>query len=126
MGLEIFDKLWTSASEEIKDVSAVLKNFKNNNWGRDLSEIKDETEKINTNQLKLNEEMDGLQSKKQLVETNILSLTKKLRTTDKSIEDIDNLKDNKNILSDTLSTIDNELGEVDMRVEKASTLYIEL
>ena len=36
MGLEIFDKLWTSASHEIKDVAAVLKNFKQNDWEREL------------------------------------------------------------------------------------------
>ena len=40
MGLEIFDKLWTSASHEIKDVAAVLKNFKQNDWERELLEIK--------------------------------------------------------------------------------------
>jgi DNA repair exonuclease SbcCD ATPase subunit len=126
MGLEIFDKLWTSASEEIKDVSAVLKNFKNNNWERELSDIKEGSEKLEVDQLKLNQEMDELQSSKQLVESNILSLTKKLRTTDKSIEDIDNLKDNKNNLSNTLSNIDNELGEVVMRLEKALLLDTEL
>jgi hypothetical protein len=30
MGLEIFDKLWVSATDEIREVSAVLKNFKKN------------------------------------------------------------------------------------------------
>ena len=49
-----------------------------------------------------------------------------MKPTDKSVEDIDHLKDNKKILSDTLSGIDNQLGEVDMRLEKASTLYNEL
>jgi DNA repair exonuclease SbcCD ATPase subunit len=40
MGLEVFDKLWTAASEEIKDVSAVLRDFKKNDWERELSELK--------------------------------------------------------------------------------------
>ena len=103
-----------------------MKNFKNNNWGRELSDITEGSEKLEVDQLKLNQEMDELQSSKQLVESNILSLTKKLRTTDKSIEDIDNLKDNKNNLSNTLSNIDNELGEVVMRLEKALLLDTEL
>lgn len=42
MGLEIFDKLWVSATEEIRDVSAVLKNFKKNDWERDLADIKEQ------------------------------------------------------------------------------------
>ena len=31
-----------TASEEIKDVSAVLKSFKQNDWERELSEIKEQ------------------------------------------------------------------------------------
>ncbi len=125
MGLEIFDKLWTTASEEIKDVSAVLKNFKSNNWEMELSEIKEDKKKIKKENVELTLERDEVQTKKKLVETNILSLTKKLKPTDKSVEDIDNLKDNKSQLTDTLSNIDNELGEIDMRVEKANLLHTE-
>ena len=44
MGLEIFDKLWTSANEEIREVSAILKNFKRNDWERELSDIKNNKE----------------------------------------------------------------------------------
>ena len=40
MRLEIFDKLWVAASEEIKDEDAVLKNFKQNDWEKELAEIK--------------------------------------------------------------------------------------
>ena len=126
MGLEIFDKLWTTASDEIKDVSAVLKNFKDNDWERELSEIKEYKKQFKETNKQLVKERKEVQSKKKLIETNIISLSKKLRQTDKSVEDIDKLKENKNVLFDTLSNIDTELGEVDMRVEKASLLYTEL
>ena len=126
MGLEIFDKLWTTASDEIKDVSAVLKNFKDNDWERELSEIKEDKKQFKETNKQLVKERKEVQSKKKLIETNIISLSKKLRQTDKSVEDIDKLKENKNVLFDTLSNIDTELGEVDMRVEKASLLYTEL
>ena len=126
MGLEIFDKLWVTASEEIKDVSAVLKNFKQNDWERDLAEIKEQKEKFKETKSKLLTEKKEIQSKRNSLENNIITLTKKLKPTDKSIEDIDNLKENKNSLTDTLNSIDNELGEVTTRVKKASLLDGEL
>ena len=126
MGLEIFDKLWTTASEEIKDVSAVLKNFKSNNWEVDLHDIKQNEVELSERKLELSNELKEIQDKKKSVDNNIINLTKKLKPTDKSIEDIDNLKENKNTLSDTLSNIDSELGEVDMRFNKATLLYTEL
>ncbi len=126
MGLEIFDKLWTTASEEIKDVSAVLKNFKSNNWEVDLHDIKQNEVKLSERKSELSNELKEIQDKKKSVDSNIINLTKKLKPTDKSIEDIDNLKENKSTLSDTLSNIDSELGEVDMRFNKATLLYTEL
>ena len=126
MGLEIFDKLWTSASHEIKDVAAVLKNFKQNDWERELSEIKEQKKQFKKVHTSLLEERSDIQTKKKLIETSILTLTKKLKPTDKSVEDIDKLKENKNTLSKTLSDIDAELGEVDVRIEKASLLNTEL
>ena len=126
MGLEIFDKLWTSASEEIKDVSAILKDFKSNNWEIELSEIKENEKDFKEDKSKLSNELKEIQNRKKSVESNIINLTKKLKPTDKSVEDIENLKENKDKLSVTLSSIDNELGEVDMRLEKASLLHTEL
>jgi len=126
MGLEIFDKLWTTASDEIKDVAAVLKNFKENDWERELAEIKEQKKQFKTVHTELLNERKEIQSKKKLAENSIITLTKKLKPTDKSVEDIDKLKENKNILSDTLSNIDNELGEVDIRIEKAYLLNTEL
>ncbi len=126
MGLEIFDKLWTTASEEIKDVSAVLKNFKSNNWEVDLHDIKQNKIELSERKSELSNELKEIQDKKKSVDSNIINLTKKLKPTDKSIEDIDNLKENKSTLSNTLSNIDSELGEVDMRFNKATLLYTEL
>ena len=126
MGLEIFDKLWTSASEEIKDVAAVLKSFKSNNWDVELADIKETSNSLKIDKEKLTNESNQLLTNKKSVESDIINYNKKLKPTDKSVEDIDHLKDNKKTLSDTLSGIDNQLGEVDMRLEKASTLYNEL
>ena len=126
MGLEVFDKLWQAASEEIKDVAAVLRDFKKNDWERELSEIKDKKVKYKEEQKELESTKDKLQSKKKWHESAIRTLTKKLKPTDPSIEDLDNLKENKDILTKTLSSIDTQLGESKIKVEKAKTLNEQL
>ena len=126
MGLEIFDKLWVTATEEIKDVAAVLKNFKKNDWEKELVDIKEQKKQFKETHNQLLDEKTAIQIKKKSIEKNIITLSKKLKPTDKSIEDIDNLKENKNILSKTLSNIDNELGETTTRVEKTNLLDNEL
>ncbi len=126
MGLDIFDKLWVAASEEIKDVSAVLKNFKQNDWEKDLADIKEQKEEFKKTHKKLVNEKNEIQSKKKLIESQIITLTKKLKPTDKSVQDIDNLKENKKVLTKTLSNINNQLGEVSSKTEKANILDNEL
>jgi hypothetical protein len=126
MGLEIFDKLWVTASEEIKDVAAVLKAFKKNDWEKDLVDIKVQKKQFKVLHNELLRERDGVYSKKKSIEKNIITLTKKLKSTDKSIEDIDNLKQNKDILLSTLTNIDSELGELVSRSEKTKSLNNEL
>jgi len=126
MGLEIFDKLWVTATEEIKDVAAVLKNFKQNDWEKELVDIKEQKKQFKETYNQLLDEKTTIQIKKKSIEKNIITLSKKLKPTDKSVEDIDNLKENKNILSETLSNIDNELGEASTRVEKTNLLDNEL
>ena len=126
MGLEIFDKLWVSATDEIRDVAAVLKNFKKNDWERDLANIKEQKEEFKKTHKKLLNEKNEIQSKKKLIENQIITLSKKLKPTDKSIGDITNLKDNKEVLTKTLSNIDNQLGEISSKTEKANLLDREL
>ena len=64
MGLEIFDKLWVAATDEIRDVSAVLKNFKKNDWERDLADIKEQKEDLKKIHKKRLNKKDEIQSKK--------------------------------------------------------------
>jgi len=103
-----------------------LRSFKSNNWEVDLHDIKSGENELQERELESTKELTEVQDKKKSVEGSIINLTKKLKPTDKSVEDIDNLKENKNLLSDTLNNIDSELGEVDMRLEKATLLYTEL
>ena len=112
MGLEVFDKLWTTASEEIKDVSAVLRDFKKNDWERELSDIKEEKEDLDNKHEKLIEAKSVVLETKKLQEKEIKDLTRKLKSIDKSVSDIESLKQDKETFKKSLQTIDTQLVEV--------------
>ena len=112
MGLEVFDKLWTTASEEIKDVSAVLRDFKKNDWERELSDIKEEKEDLDNKYKKLIEAKNVVLETKKLQEKEIKDLTRELKSIDKSVSDIESLKQDKETFKKSLQTIDTQLVEV--------------
>ena len=112
MGLEVFDKLWTTASEEIKDVSAVLRDFKKNDWERELSDIKEDKEDLDNKHEKLIEAKSVVLETKKLQEKEIKDLTRELKSIDKSVSDIESLKQDKETFKKSLQTIDTQLVEV--------------
>ena len=112
MGLEVFDKLWTTASEEIKDVSAVLRDFKKNDWERELSDIKEDKEDLDNKHEKLVEAKSVVLETKKLQEKEIKDLTRELKSIDKSVSDIESLKQDKETFKKSLQTIDSQLVEV--------------
>ena len=68
-------------------------------------DIKEQKKQFKETYNQLLDEKTTIQIKKKSIEKNIITLSKKLKPTDKSVEDIDNLKENKNILSETLSNM---------------------
>ena len=105
MGLEIFDKLWSSANEEIREVAAILKNFKKNDWERELSDIKTDKEDFEDKHEKLLEAQDVIDKTKKLQEDSIRDLTRKLKTIDKSISNIDELEEERDNLNNSIDSI---------------------
>jgi len=115
MGLEVFDKLWTSASEEIKDVAAVLRNFKQNDWERELSDIKEDKEKYQEKHDKLLSAKDVIDKTKIYQEDKIKELGRKLKSIDKSVSNIEELKDEKQSLKSSIESIDNQKTETKIK-----------
>ena len=105
MGLEIFDKLWSSANEEIREVAAILKNFKKNDWERELSDIKTDKEDFEDKHEKLLEAQDVIDKTKKLHEDSIRDLTRKLKSIDKSISNIDELEEERDNLNNSIDSI---------------------
>ena len=105
MGLEIFDKLWSSANEEIREVSAILKNFKRNDWERELSDIKTSKEEFEKKHDRLLEAQEIIDKTKKLQEDSVRELTRKLKSIDKSISKIDELEDERDTINEALTGI---------------------
>ncbi len=108
MGLEIFDKLWTSANEEIREVSAILKNFKRNDWERELSDIKNNKESFEEKHEKLLEAQEVIDKNKKLQEDAVRELTRKLKSIDESISNIEELEDERDNLNNSIDSINNQ------------------
>ena len=115
MGLEIFDKLWQSASDEIKDVAAVLKNFKQNDWERELSEIKEQKEVFEDKHKKLTEAQDVINKATNAQQEKIKDLNRKLKSIDKSVSNIDDLEDEKETIKKSLDSLLEQREQLSMK-----------
>ena len=115
MGLEIFDKLWQSASDEIKDVAAVLKNFKQNDWERELSEIKEQKEVFEEKHKKLTEAQDVINKATNAQQEKIKDLNRKLKSIDKSVSNIDDLEDEKETIKKSLDSLLEQREQLSMK-----------
>lgn len=103
MGLNVFDKLYETATEDIKEVSVLIKNFKKTDFTTELAEKANE---LKDKKVELKDLEKTLESR--LVDVGdlserILGLTKELVPIDGNL-DIDVLNTNKSKLETTLNT----------------------
>ena len=118
MGLEIFDKLWSSANEEIREVAAILKNFKRNDWERELSDIKKEKEDFELKHEKLLEAQGAIEETKKIEEDTVRDLTRKLKSIDKSISNIDELEDERDTINESINLVKSQHQQANEKYEK--------
>ena len=109
MGLNVFDKLHEAASDEIKEVSALIKNFKRTDF---TSELNDKILEVGQTQTLISE-LESLISetikKKDNVIESIISLNKQLAKVD-VVYDIDKLISKKKDILSALESLDTESG----------------
>ena len=103
MGLNIFDKLYDTALEDIREVSVLIKNFKKTDFTTELADkgtqIKDEKSALKELQQHLNSETKI----KEGIEGEILDLTRQLAPIDSTL-DIDKLDAKKKEINTKLPT----------------------
>jgi len=110
MGIGIFDQLYMLAHEDISEVSAILKDFKKRDYGLELSDINKNLLILNKVESKLLVEKGNISGEESQLNVDILELTKKLKSVDDSILDVDKLKGDKLHTRGELNDIDVRLG----------------
>jgi len=112
MGIGVFDQLFTLASEEIHDVHALLKSFRDNNYDTDLASIKESLTKFRKESREFTTSKKDMIEKKKETDKKIISLTKKLRKVDENLESLDDLEERKSSLNNSLAATDEKFGKM--------------
>ena len=126
MGIGVFDQLYTLASDEIHDVQSLLKSFTNNDYARELADIKTDLVELKDNSKKLANNKKDLVSDKKTEDKNIISLTKQLKKVDDTADSLDELQERKINLSNSLNKVDERVGEIATLSEQYSVEETEL
>ena len=95
MDISVFDTLYTMASDEIRDVASLLKDFRKKDYGKELGEAEENLEKLEIEHTELKKDEKLLKSKDKKLNKKIITLTKKLKTIDIDIVDIELLEKSK-------------------------------
>ena len=126
MGIGVFDQLYTLAADEIHDVSALLKSFKDNNYDTDLANIKEELTEFKKDSKKLTSNKKQLVINKKREDRKVISITKQLKKVDETADSLDELEERKVNLTNSLTGVDERVGEIAAQTEKFSSKKTEL
>jgi DNA repair exonuclease SbcCD ATPase subunit/3',5'-cyclic AMP phosphodiesterase CpdA len=125
MGLNVFDKLYETASEDIKEVSVLIKNFKKTNFTSELAdkgiEIKDKKDKLKVLQSNLDkktEEMDSLIK-------DIVELNKQLTPIDKNL-DLPNLESKRDSIQKSIELLDVDRQSKESKIVEYANQLLEI
>ena len=123
LDMDVFEQLYQVANEEIKELSALLKDYKNQNFTEKLSEAE---ESLMENKKKVGETqtlLDEYKERRVKVGLRIEELLSKLISVDSSVTDTDNLIKLKEELEESANTKATECNEyVDTLVDLESKL----
>ena len=112
MGIGIFDQLYTLASDEIHDVQALLKSFRDNNYDKDLASIKESLSTFRKDSKELTSSKKEMVESKKEADKKIITLTKKLRKVDDTLESLDDLEERRISLNNNLNSTDEKFGKL--------------
>ncbi len=110
MGLKIFDTLYIQASEDIKEVDTLLKDFKKSDYDSEMANITDNLILLEGKQTDFKKDKRDLRKQLKTVMGEIKSQTKRLKPVDSNIRDYDILQDEKKKLNGILYKVDDEYG----------------
>jgi len=117
MGLDIFDKLYETATNDIKDVNALIRNFKRTDFTTDLAQKETELSEKKIEYGELDSEKTDLENKKNDLDERIISLSQLIVPIQGNL--------NINVLNDKLTKAQAELTKWDDLRFKTTLLHTE-
>ena len=111
MGLKIFDTLYQQATEDIKEVNALLTDFKKADYDRELAQITDDLILLEGREEEFKKDETDLKTQIKSVLSDIQKQTKRLKPVDDSIKSIDELEDQHTKLTTLSENVKEKLSE---------------
>jgi len=111
MGLKIFDRLYTQAAEDIKEVDTLLKDFKKSDYDSELASITDDLILLDGKQKDFKKDEKELKSEVKKILSDIQEQTKRLKPVDDSLKSIEVLEGEHSKLQTLSENVKQKLSE---------------
>jgi DNA repair exonuclease SbcCD ATPase subunit len=116
MGLNVFDKLYDTAVEDIKEVSVLIKNFKKTDFTTELADKSNELKDKKGELKQLQEELDELTNERDAQSTHILEKSRQIVPIGNNL-DLPTLESKKRRLIDDIQNNTNLIGTKENNIE---------
>ena len=111
MGLKIFDTLYQQATEDIKEVNALLNDFKKADYDKELAQITDDLVLLEAKQRDFKKDERGLKKQSKELITEIQKQTKRLKPVDDKLKSTDVLEEQQSKLQQLNNEVKKKLEE---------------
>ncbi len=111
MGLKIFDTLWQQASEDIREVSTLLNDFKKADYDTELANITNELILLESKQKDFKKDERELKKEYKKITTDIQGQSKRLKPVDDNLKSIEVLEEEHSKLTQLSVNVKEKLSE---------------
>lgn len=117
LGLNIYEKLWWIAKDDIKEVDIILKEFKKQDLATDLAELENEIERKNNVYSRKKEALEDKQSYIEKINEAIIVFTKELKDVNNNNLDINELNSEKLKYENEIIIIKNKITTAEKNIQ---------
>jgi len=125
MGLNVFDKLYDTAIEDIKEVSVLIKNFKKTDFTTELADKANELKDKKGELKELDKELNKLNGDKGGLDSVILELSRNLTPIDSNL-DLPTLEEKRKSISKQIEDLESEYESKETKIEEYKGLLTEV
>ena len=124
MGLKIFDKLYTQAAEDIKEVDTLLKDFKKSDYDSELAQITNDLILLTAKQKDFKKDERILKKSIKEILSEIKEETLRLKPVDDSLRDIEDLREEEKKLKGIFGNVNLKLDRIFYKRKKFKKQFI--